>query len=224
MSTRTHLDLFKRYRNEYVAPKQPRLIQIEPAQYLIIPLSDLPCTSPMDVAEKAIYALAAALRTAAAEAHQRDFILGKLEWQAHSDDPATIQPTHVLMRVPNFITHNDLECASASLLVRGLDGASAQLIRRAQLKSLREGQCAQVLHTGPNDAPLQAKTWAALHQFAEAQGFEAAGPFHVVCLASSHHVPPEHLRTLLRLPVRAAQGLQPLCPNVTTHIHVVDLA
>jgi hypothetical protein len=157
----------------------------------------------MEVAEKAIYALTAALRTASAEVHQRDFILGKLEWQAQGDDGDAIHPTHIMMRVPTFVTHEDLTRASATLLARGLDGASAGLIRRAQLESLTEGQCVQVLHAGPNDAQSQANTCATLRQFAQARGFEPAGSFHTVCLASSHHVPPEHLRTLVRLPVRA---------------------
>jgi hypothetical protein len=203
--TRTRLDLFKRYRNEYVAPKQPRLIQIEPSQYLVIAARGESNDSDTNAQEKALYAVASALRTVTTDAHQRDFILGKLEWLLSDDDaeaPTHRQPCKVMMRVPDFVTRDDVAHAVAALLARGPDAATAQWVRQAHLEPIDEGLCVQVLHAGPNDVRAQAKTLALLHNFAQTQGFETAGPIHVVYLASSHHVPPEHLRTLLRWPVR----------------------
>jgi hypothetical protein len=205
MTTRTRLDLFKRYRNEYVAPKQPRLIQVEPAQYLVIAASDESNGSDTNTQEKALYAVASALRTVTADAHQRDFILGKLERLLSNDDAEAQthgQPCKVMMRVPGFVTRDDVAHAMAALLARGPDATTAQWVRQAHIGPIDEGLCAQVLHAGPNDVRAQAKTLALLHGFAQAQGFETAAPIHAVYLASSQHVPPEHLRTLLRWPVR----------------------
>jgi hypothetical protein len=202
MTTRTRLDLFKRYRNEYVAPKQPRLIQIGPAQYLVIAASDESNSSDTATQEKALYAVASALRTITTDAHQRDFILGKLEWLLSDDDSVSAHPCKVMMRVPDFVTRDDVAHAAASLLARGPDAATAQWVRQAHLEQIDEGLCVQVLHAGPNGVRAQAKTLALLHNFAQTQGFEMVGPIHAVYLASSQHVPPEHLRTLLRWPVR----------------------
>lgn len=217
MTTRTRLDLFKRFRNEYVAPKQPRLIQIEPAQYLTISACEAACAPDsieLDAQEQALYIVASALRLVSAMAHQREFIFCKLEWLLDIDqhDPGDqvnqnnvdARPCKVMMRMPEFVTSADLACAKASLLERGWDTDMAEWLRRAQLERISEGLCVQMRHTGPTDAWLQAKTLAELHHFAQAQGFEAAGPPHAVYLSSSRHVPPEHLRTVLRLPVRMA--------------------
>ena len=204
MTTRTPLDVFKRYRNEYVAPKQPRLIEIEPAQYLAIVASDESNRSDTKAQEKALYTVATALRTVTTDAHQRDFILGKLEWLLNDNGALAAQPCKAMMRVPSFVTGDDVSHAVASLLARGPDATAAYWIQQAHLEQITEGLCVQVLHAGPNDLCAQAKTLALLHDFAQAQGFETAGPIHAVYLASSQHVPPEHLRTLLRWPVRTA--------------------
>jgi hypothetical protein len=208
MTTRTRLDLFKRYRNEYVAPKQPRLIQVEPAQYLVIAASDESNGSDAAIQEQALYAVASALRTVTTDAHQRDFIFGKLEWLLSDDDesqaPTQGQPYKVMMRVPDFVTNDDVTHAMAALLARGPDAATAQWVRQAHLEQIDEGLCVQVLHAGPNDVRAQAKTLALLHEFAQTRGLETAGPIHAVYLANAHHVPPEHLRTLLRWPVQTS--------------------
>lgn len=213
MTTRTRLDLFKRYRNEYVAPKQPRLIQIEPAQYLDIAASDESDGLAPDALEKALYAVVSVLRTVTTDVHQRDFILGKLEWLLRDDDAEREYPCKVMMRVPDFVTSDDVSHAVAVLLARGPDAATAQWVRQAHLEQIDEGMCVQVLHAGPNDIHAQAKTLALLHDFAQAQVFATVGPIHAVYLASSHHVPPEHLRTLLRWPVRTiseAEACRPI--------------
>ena len=205
MTTRTRLDLFKRYRNEYVAPKQPRLIQVEPAQYLAIAAhgaSDDSHHSETAAQEKALYAVATALRAVAVSTYQRDFVLGKLEWQLCSDNSAYTYTSKVMMRMPNFVTSDDVSHAVTSLLARGLDESMSQWVNHASLEQITEGLCVQMLHTGPNNIDAQIQTLAILQDFAKAHGFEMAGPPHVVYLASSQHVPPEHLRTLLRYPVR----------------------
>jgi len=211
MTTRTRLDLFKRYRNEYVAPKQPRLIQIEPAHYLTLNAcgaEDESESLELNAQEQALYIFASALRLVTALSHQREFIFCKLEWLLDRDPresvSADVRLCKLMMRVPDFVTPDDMECARASLLEKGWDISIVRWIQRAQLERISEGLCAQMRHTGPNDACLQAKTLAELHRFARAQGFEAAGPLHAVYLSSFRHVPPEHLRSVLRLPVRRA--------------------
>ena len=142
MTIRTRLDLFKRYRNEYVAPKQPRLIQVEPAQYLDIAASDESDGLAPDALEKALYAVVSVLRTVTTDVHQRDFILGKLEWLLRDDDAEREYPCKVMMRVPDFVTSDDVSHAVAVLLARGPDAATAQWVRQAHLsKSTKERAC-----------------------------------------------------------------------------------
>ena len=214
MTTRTRLDLFKRYRNEYVAPKQPRLIQIESAQYLSIATDTAPATSdpsmdadpPTQV--KALYAIASALRTVATAIYQRDFILGKIEWLLCSHELSQPHQSHVMMRIPNFITPDDLAQAVTALVTRDMDKAVLHWIHYARLETMSEGSCLQVLHAGPNTGAAQGQTLALLQNYARTHGFETTGPSHAVYLANSRHVPPEHLRTLLRLPVRTLSAIE----------------
>ena len=88
-----------------------------------------------------------------------------------------------MMRVPDFVTSDDVSHAVAVLLARGPDAATAQWVRQAHLEQIDEGMCVQVLHAGPNDIHAQAKTLALLHDFAQAQGFATVGPIHAVYLA-----------------------------------------
>ena len=121
MAKQMWVDLFKRHRNEYVAPKQPRLIQIKPAQYLIFDDIDRDVDHDVnhnaaDDAEpgdnrddgkridqpaeplaqltartSALYAVASELRLISIARYQRDFILGKLEWLLDDQDDELLE-------------------------------------------------------------------------------------------------------------------------------------
>ena len=204
MPTRSSLDLFKRYRSEYVAPRQPRLINIEPAHYLTFDCDHAANTLDTEVLERVLYSVVSALRPVCMANHQRDFIFGKLELMLSSDVYSGIYLCKVMMRIPDFITGDDLAHAQASVLAREMDVDTAYWVRQAHLEWFAEGLCTQMLHAGPCDLNSHKRGLAVLSHFASTQNLEVTGSLHAVYLASTRRVSPEHRRMLLRLPVRIA--------------------
>jgi hypothetical protein len=203
MRTRVRIDLFKRFRNEYVAPKSPRMVQITPALYLAVRADNDSNGAETDARERALFAVALELRAAIAAKQGREFVLGKLEWQLGSncaeDD---VRPCMLMLRVPDFASAANLDTAIDAALTHQTDSAVAYWIRHVQLQQLNEGWCAQMLQSGRQTAEGQAETVHELQKYVKAQGHETGGLPHVVSLATARHVPPEHMRTLIRIPVR----------------------
>ena len=106
----------------------------------------------------------------------------------------------LLIRTPDFITPEELHEAKAKLLAKGKGPEVSQV----GLESIEEGPCVQMLHVGPYDT--EPETISALAAFARENGLELHGLHHEVYLSDPRRVPPERLRTILRLPVRRAGG------------------
>ncbi len=205
MSMRTPVDLFKRYRSEYVATKTPRLVQVEPAHFLtLVSEESLDGFSDENAEVTSLYAVASVLRSIVVAVHHRDFILGKLERISQCDGltPNALR-WKIMIRIPDFVTPDDLARAAESMLSIAGSSANSTWIRYSQIQVHSENLCVQALHVGPDDADAESNTWAFLRGFALTQGLQQAGPLHAIYLSSSRRVPPEHLRTLLRFPVRA---------------------
>jgi len=70
---------------------------------------------------------------------------------------------------------------------------------KVQLETIHEGVCVQMLHVGPYAE--ERKTIAEMLKLAESQGKSFHGLHHEIYLSDPRRVPPERLRTILRLPV-----------------------
>jgi hypothetical protein len=55
-----------------------------------------------------------------------------------------------------------------------------------------------MLHVGPYDK--EAETVALMQSFAQANGLKLSGPHHEIYLSDPRRVPPERLKTILRVP------------------------
>ena len=75
---------------------------------------------------------------------------------------------------------------------------------RAELLSIKEGLCVQVMHTGSYDA--EPATVKLMDDFAAANGyaldFSAERLHHEIYLSDPRKIAPEKLRTVIRHPVR----------------------
>ena len=104
-----------------------------------------------------------------------------------------------LIRQPDLVSRVDFDWAA---------GAAARKLGPAGpvpgLLAYDEGLCVQCMHTGPYDD--EPATLARLHAFAAAQGLvpDLSGErrHHEIYLSDARRVPPERLRTVLRVPVR----------------------
>jgi hypothetical protein len=101
----------------------------------------------------------------------------------------------LLIRVPDFIGQADLDQAKAALRDKGKPPA----FESVRLETIEEGPCVQMLHVGPYAE--EPATLALMRQFAAAGGLEFRGPHHEIYLSDPRRVPPERLRTILRMPV-----------------------
>lgn len=67
-----------------------------------------------------------------------------------------------------------------------------------------EGRCVQMLHVGTCER--EGDTVVQMLAFAEAQGYQAHGRHHEVYLSDPRRVPPEKLKTILRMPLKRIRG------------------
>jgi hypothetical protein len=198
MAVAEKLDLYKKHKVEYAAPKKPVLVSIAPASHLTISGKGEPGGEAFTAAIGALYAVAFTIKMAKKFAGQ-DYAVCKLEalWPPEVFRlPRNEWTWKLLIRVPSFITERDRSAALNTLRERGKEGQS----ERVQLESIEEGRCVQMLHIGPYDR--EAETIAAMMDFARGQGLKPHAAHHEVYLSDPRRVEPARLRTILRQPVR----------------------
>jgi len=197
------LDLHRKHKAEYVAPKSPALVEVKPAKYLAIDGKGAPGGEDFQAKIAALYSMAFTIKMARKFAG-RDYKVCGLEslyWAGRKgQDPAATPLDQwrwkLLIRVPGFIDETDLAKAAEALAAKGKPPAFKQV----RIETLEEGPCVQVLHVGPYSD--EGKTVARMMEFARAEGLTPRGRHHEIYLSDPRRVPPERLRTLLRQPVR----------------------
>ncbi len=144
-----------------------------------------------------LYALAYTTKFAMKKAGGADFAIPALEclWP---DDPAGKPKNEwrwrLLLRVPDCVTETALKQVRRDLLQKkALDTAAVKRITWA------EGRALQVLHVGPYDAVGDA--YAKLAREAAARGLACAGSGHEVYISDPRRVPPEKIKTIVRMAV-----------------------
>lgn len=103
------------------------------------------------------------------------------------------------IRLPDFVTKKDFDWAKETAAKKkGIDCS------RAELLSIKEGLCVQVMHTGSYDA--EPATVKLMDDFAAANGYElnfsATRLHHEIYLSDPRKTAPEKLKTVIRHPVR----------------------
>jgi len=199
------LDLHKRHKREYAAAKTPAIVEIGTGRYLAICGRGRPGGPAFSARVGALYGVAFTIKMARKQAGKGDYVVAGLEGQ-YWTDAATTQPFdppldsmswRLLIRTPERVTERDLE-AAVTALERGGKGDG---VREVVLLSMAEGSCVQMLHVGPYQ--MEPESIGRMSTFAAERGLEVHGWHHEIYLSDPARVPPERLRTILRLPVRA---------------------
>lgn len=198
------LDLYKLHKSEYVTPKTPALVKTLPAKYVAIGGQGTPGSTEFQNRVGALYGMAYTLKMAA-KARGKDYKVCNLEgiyWGAgpQADVPGTIPKEMnwlLIIRTPDFIRQKDLDAAVTKLRAKGKAGE----FDKVKLESIDEGTCVQMLHVGSYKD--ETKTVAQMLAFAKEKGLTYRGRHHEIYLSDPRRVPPERLRTILRLPVSA---------------------
>ena len=197
-ATAEKVDLYKLHKSEYVTPKEPVLIHVGAAKYLAADGVGAPGGEKFQEAIGALYSMAYTMKMTRKFADQ-DYKVCHLEglWWGFEQMEAQDQwRWKLLMRVPDFISARDLKQAAATLKEKGKPDLPVEV----RLETLKEGQCVQVLHTGPYSN--EGATIARMQAFAESKGVSFAGAHHEIYLSDPRRVAPEKLRTILRMPVK----------------------
>jgi hypothetical protein len=179
------------------------MVELKPATYLAISGKGAPGGEAFTASIGALYGMAFTIKMTRKFAGKQDYAVCKLEGQwgsAAEPNFAKLPPAQwlwtLLIRTPEFIKEEDLRQAVAVLLKRG----KGEDVKRVRLESLTEGPCVQMLHVGPYDK--EPETIAVMRAFAEKQQFQLSGRHHEIYLSDPRRVPPERLKTILRVPVR----------------------
>ncbi len=199
------IDLYKLHRDEYVTPKMPQLVQIQPAQYLTITGKGEPGGQLFSAKLGALYGVAYTIKMK--RKHEKgvgpDYKICKLEgfwWGSQGEGDFSAEPPSewnwkLVIRTPDFITEDDLDEAILALEKKG----KGPEVGEVTLEWIEEGECVQMLHVGPYAE--EGKTFALMEQFAHEQGLSFHGLHHEVYLNDPRRVPEERLKTILRMPV-----------------------
>lgn len=192
-------DLHKLYKDEYIAPEQPRFIRSLKANYLTVFGTGEPGIAPFRDKIRILYSVARAVRAAKRQDGQ-DFTLCKMEalwWGPDEggeifDWPKPKWNWKLLVRVPHYVKEEDRLAAVLEMIDNGRDPS---LLNEVIYESLKEGLCVQMLHAGTyGSAP---ESIARMKAFATQEGLAFRGYHHEIYLAT----PPGPIRTILRRPV-----------------------
>lgn len=202
------LDLFKTFKDDYAAPKKPALVDVGPAHYLAIEGWGAPGGEQFTAKIGGLYSMAYTIKMSrkfGGAAGLRDYTICKLEaqwWTGRDErkgDLSTQPPEQwrwrLMIRTPDFIKQADLNQAVANLEKKGKDPE----FKNVRLWDHTEGRCVQMLHVGPYEQ--EGETYTRMAAFANERGLTPHGPGHDIYLNDPRRIPPERLKTILRLPV-----------------------
>src|SRR5437762_13547407 len=146
MTTAAKLDLYKLHKDEYAAPRSPRLITVKPAAYLTIAGQGEPGGEVFQQQVGALYGIAFTVKMTKKFAGQ-DYAVCKLEglWSNSAATQPKAMQWKLLIRVPEFVRKEDLQTAADALVKKG----KGDVIRDVRLERINEGRCVQMLHVGP---------------------------------------------------------------------------
>lgn len=202
MSQPDKIDLFKQFKDEYKQPKKPVLIETTPAKYLVIQGQGVPGGDAFQEAVGALYSMAFTIKMTRKSAGLGDYVVCKLEatwWVGDSNDfaqfPQEQWEWQMMIRTPDCVTETDLEKAQQAVIAEGKDKA----VLCVKLETLHEGRCVQMLHVGPYDR--EGETVSVMQAFMQEKALCVNGRHHEIYLSDPRRVPPERLKTILRIPV-----------------------
>ena len=183
-------DLYRTHAADYVARRDPAIVNIARCQYLAIDGVGIPGGPEFEACIGALYNVAYTTR-AARKAAGHDYGVCKLEGLWPDARTWTL-----LLRTPDFVGRQEVEAAIAKLIHKGKDVP----VEAVRLLPLQEGWCVQALHTGPySQEPASIEK---MRECAARAGMEFSGTAHEIYLSDPRRVAPEKLRTILRQPLR----------------------
>lgn len=208
-------DYKKEFKEFYVPPKKPGIVEVPPMNYLAVRGTGDPNTEGGEYKRsiELLYAIAFTIKMSKKGDHRIegyfDYVVPPLEgfwWQEGTDgqiDYARKDDLNFIscIRLPDFVTEADFAWA--------IEEASAKKKRdfsAVEFLPIHEGVCVQCLHVGSYDS--EPATIAAMDGFACEQGYEldfsSERLHHEIYLSDPRRCDPARLRTVIRHPIKRA--------------------
>jgi len=207
-------DFKKEYRDLYQPKTKPSIVEVPLMRFLAVEGTGDP-NAEDDAYKKALellYGIAYTLKMSYKTNHAIpgffEYVVPPLEgfwWQpgvngVDYSDKSSFNWVSAI-RVPEFVTNAEFAWAVESATAKkGLDFSPVQLLE------IDEGLCVQCMHIGPYDD--EPATVAAMHEFAESQGyvpdFSNVRRHHEIYLSDPSKADPAKMKTVVRHPVRKA--------------------
>ncbi len=197
------LDCYAATRSEF------RILEVPPANYLMIDGEGDPNTPVFAEATESLYPLAYTIKFASKRELGRDYVVPPLEGLWWADDMAAFTARRdksrwswtLLIMQPEWIEASLVEASRRTVEAKG----APTRLHDIRFATLEEGLCVQTLHVGSFDD--EAPVLARLHdEFIPANGLRMTGRHHEVYLSDPRRTAPEKLRTILRQPVERVAG------------------
>lgn len=206
-------DFKKEYKEFYMPKNKPEIVLVPKANYIAVRGSGDPNEEggAYKQAIGVLYAVAYTLKMSYMTDHRiegfYDYVVPPLEgfwWQDGIDGGVDYSSKAAynwisLIRLPDFITRADFDWAvETAEKKKKLDCSSAELL------TLEEGLCVQIMHHGPfDDEPATVEIMNAyLEQNGYENDFSAARLHHEIYLSDARKVAPEKWKTVIRHPIR----------------------
>ena len=205
-------DFKKEYREFYLPPKQPVIVDVPSMNFIAVRGKGDPNGENSEYKESIglLYAVAYTIKMSKKGNRQIegyfDYVVPPLEgfwWQEgrkdfdydHKEDFRFIS----LIRLPEFVTKADFDWAIKEASIKKKADFS-----NVEYFTYDEGLCVQCMHIGSYDN--EPKTISIMHEYANSNGFEInitdSRFHHEIYLSDARRTSPEKLKTVLRLPVK----------------------
>ncbi len=207
-------DFKKEYKNLYLPPKEPEIVNVPKANYIAVRGSGDPNDEDGDYkkAINVLYAVAYTLKMSCRTDYRIDgffeYVVPPLEGFWRQDGISGIDYSDKsafnwisVIRLPDFVTRADFDWSVRTALQKKKMDCSA-----AELLTIDEGLCVQVMHTGSYDD--EPETIAAMDRFVQENGylndFTETRLHHEIYLSDPRKTALEKRRTVIRHPIKRA--------------------
>ena len=205
-------DFKKAYKEYYLPKNKPEILTIPPVRYIAVRGEGDPNVEggAYQQAISVLYAVAYTLKMSHKTDHKIEgffeYVVPPLEGFWQQEAPGAIDYSRKeafrwvsVIRVPDFVTQADFDWAvETASKKKKLDCSSAELL------TMEEGLCVQMMHLGPFDTEPEsvARMDAYLQEHGYANDFSGERMHHEIYLSDARKVPPEKWKTVLRHPIR----------------------
>jgi hypothetical protein len=204
-------DFKKEYKEFYMPPKKPSIVMVPKMNYIAVRGQGDPNPEESEYKQAIglLYGIAFTIKMSKMGSHKIegyfDYVVPPLEgfwWQegvigvdySRKDDFNWIS----VIRLPDFVTREDFEWAVEEATKKKKTDFS-----KVEFFTYDEGLCVQCMHIGPYDD--EPATVAAMHEFAESQGyapdFSDERRHHEIYLSDPRKANPARMKTVIRHPI-----------------------